>query len=139
MLNLALVLLGCASPPSPLPSSSSAVTSPSPSPSPSPTAAPLSAVRFTASGLERCVPWPYGCLYAVLVRDAGGIVRKGWFEKQLVTDVGSFSPVPSGTPVVSFVQDVLIACSIAIDVAAGAPVTIDVAFTASRCVATKGA
>ncbi len=115
------------------------------------------------------MPWPYGCLYAVLVRDASGIVRTGWFDtsaaapypespasagdvpselatgayfvtiqKQLVSDVGSFSPVPNGTPVMTFVEDVLIACSIAIDVAAGAPVTIDVAFTGSRCTASVG-
>jgi hypothetical protein len=163
ILALAGALLGCASPPNPTPTP---VPSPRPSPSPIPTAILMSPVSFAATGLERCVPWPYGCLYAIEVTDANGSVRHGWFDmsgtppfpripvtvgevpsalaagkyvitvqKQFVSDVGSFSPVPGGTPVMTNVQSVLAACTVAVNVRDGIAVRIEIAFKTSTCTA----
>jgi hypothetical protein len=155
------LLAGCATVPNPTPP-----LTPRPSASPSPTVVAMSAVTFAATGLERCVVDPYGCLYRIEVTDPTGDVRYGWFDmsatppfpripatmgdvpsalapghyvitiqKQFATDVGSFSPIPGGTPVLTNVQSVLAACTVAIDVRAGVALRIDIAFKPSTCTA----
>jgi hypothetical protein len=93
ILVLGVLVVGCTTAPTPTPT-----PVPRPIPSPSPTVVAMSPVTFAATGLERCVVDPYGCLYMIEVTDSSGNERHGWFDMSATPPFPRIPPTMGDVP-----------------------------------------